>query len=123
MGEDKIIIKHRFVPLRIPARSGKSIDMIFDIYNNTDKEVLLSFDFALPKKALVGFDSTASKKHYTAKVKKIPPYQTLSFYVTIYTTAQTPEGEYPILYRINYHVDNYDKVLHQKTNKAVFRIV
>ena len=123
MEEGKIIVKHSFVPMRVLEKSGSSVDIIFDVYNNTDKEVLLSFDFKLPKKALIGFDPTATKKETTVKLKKIPPFEKTSFYITIYTTSQTPAYDYPILYYINYHVDDYSKVLERKTGKCYLKVV
>ncbi len=123
MENEKIIIKHKFVPMRVLEKTGKSADMIFDIINNTENPVLLSFDFAVPKKALIGFDPTTSKKVTTVKVKKLNPYEKVSFYITIYTTNQTPAYDYPLRYVINYHVDNYERVLEKKVKQCYFKVI
>ena len=123
MVEEKILIKHKFVPMRVLEKSGKSVDLIFDIFNNTENPILLSFDFAVPRKALIGFDPTTTKKTISVKVKKIPPYERVSFYVTVYTTNQTPAYDYPLRYVVNYHVDNYERILEKKVNQCSFRVV
>ncbi len=123
MAEGKIIVKHRFVPMRILAKSGKSSDLIVEVYNETPSPILLSFDFEVPKNALIGFDSTTSRKKKTVKLNKIEPYSQEVFYVTIYTTNQTPPYDYPLRYTINYHVDDYSKVLDKKVRMCHLKVI
>lgn len=119
----KIHVKYRFIPMRILAKSNSSVDLVFDVYNNTDRDVLLSFDFGVPKEARIGFDSTTSKKTHTVKMNKIEPFGKGNFFISLYSTSQTPAFEYPIAYRINYHLDNYESVIEQKVNRCYLKVV
>ena len=116
-------ISMKFIPMRLSAMREGKINLEIKIKNNTDEPQLVSIDALLPKKVLIGFDPTCINKHVEKRLGEIPARETKVADITVWSSNQTKEGEYPLELTIHSHYLDYNKVLNYMKRNAVVRVV
>ena len=116
-------ISMKFIPMRLSAMKEGKVNLEIKIKNNSDETQLVSIDALLPKKILVGFDPTCINKHVEKRVGEVLAKETKVIDITIWSSNQTKEGDYPIELTFHSHYLDYNRVLNYMKRNAVVRVV
>jgi uncharacterized membrane protein len=100
-----------FSPLRLSANSKSSVDLVVKVKNVSSAPQLVSVDALLPRNAMVGFDPACINKAAEKRVGELKSGASIDVPITVWSSSQTKEGNYPIEVTVFSHYIGYDKVL------------
>jgi uncharacterized membrane protein len=112
-----------FSPLRLSAMNRSSVTLNVKIKNVSGKVQLVSVDALLPKDSLLGFDPACINKAAEKRVGELKPGQTIEAAMTVFSSNQTKEGNYPVEVTVFSHYIGYDKVLSYLKKSTSIRAV
>lgn len=112
-----------FSPLRLSAMGKSSVSLSVKVKNVSGSPQLVSVDALLPKEAMLGFDPACINKAAEKRVGEIKPGDSVEASMTIWSSNQTKEGNYPIEVTVYSHYIGFDKVLSYVKKSTSIRAV
>ncbi|HSB47524.1 MAG TPA: hypothetical protein VLD37_05910 [Candidatus Bilamarchaeum sp.] len=112
-----------FAPLRLSAMNRSSVTLSVKVKNVSGAVQLVSVDALLPKDSLIGFDPACINKAAEKRVGELKPGQSIEANLTIWSSNQTKEGNYPVDVTVYSHYIGYDKVLSYLKKSTSLRAV
>ena len=112
-----------FSPLRLSAMNRSSVTLNVKIKNVSGAPQLVSVDALLPKDSLLGFDPACINKAAEKRVGELKAGDSIEANLTIWSSNQTKEGNYPVEITVFSHYIGYDKVLSYLKKSTAIRAV
>lgn len=112
-------LKTEFHPIRLAKDFDEYTTLIVNLFNESDKDLIISVETILPPDVLLGFDPRALKKKESKEIT-LRPFEEKEIYFNIYATRHTNPGTYPVLIKINFHADKPEAILY--THKRVVKL-
>ncbi|MEW6723064.1 MAG: hypothetical protein AB1324_07410 [Candidatus Micrarchaeota archaeon] len=100
-----------FAPLRLSASNRSSVNLVVKVKNVSGSPQLVSVDALLPRDAMIGFDPACINKAAEKRVGELKAGASVEVPITIWSSTQTKEGNYPVEVTVFSHYIGYDKVL------------
>ncbi|MEM2948492.1 MAG: hypothetical protein QXL47_01230 [Candidatus Anstonellales archaeon] len=116
-------MRAKFVPLHAFKHRDEKISLIVSVSNETPSEKLVSLEVFIDPKAFLGFNSICTHKNAEKKLGMLKPGETREEHFTIYSTSQTPAGEYDVRVNANIHYLDYDKIESQIKKSLKLKVV
>ncbi|MFH0737133.1 MAG: hypothetical protein V1827_00620 [Candidatus Micrarchaeota archaeon] len=113
----------KFAPLRLSAKAKSSVDLVVKVTNASSFPQLVSVDALLPRDALIGFDPACINKAAEKRVGELKAGSSIDVPITIWSSHQTQEGNYPITVTVYSHYIGYEKVLSYVKKSTSLRAV
>lgn len=112
-----------FSPLRLSAMNRSSVSLSVKIKNVSGQVQLVSVDALLPRDSLLGFDPACINKASEKRVGELKPGESVEASMTVFSSNQTKDGNYPVEVTVYSHYIGYDKVLSYLKKSTSIRAV
>ncbi|MBI5228695.1 hypothetical protein HY991_01195 [Candidatus Micrarchaeota archaeon] len=111
----------KIFPLRLLSHKNDSVDLVITVKNVFDRSLLTSVLVRVPKS--LGFDQTALTSHKEIRLGELPPNESKTLKIPVFSTQRTEPGTYKVRISVVSHYRDYGYVLNEVSKTTALRAV